>query len=231
MTTAPSSDDKKDSVTVVFIRHAKTATTGEVLPGRAPGLHLTEEGTKQASAVSIRLKDDLAIAGIYSSPLERAMETAGPSAETLKLPIVPDERLYECDFGEWTQAPLSELRKLPEWKSLMNHPEKFQFPGGESLEEVRQRISSFVADMRQTHGGKTVLAFSHADPIKVALTAGFGLGLEHFHHFIVSTTSTSALLYSSAKTVVISVNSQINILDKHELDALTEYVKKEGKGE
>ncbi|MCL5048504.1 MAG: histidine phosphatase family protein [Firmicutes bacterium] len=221
---------KEDFVTIVFVRHAKTDTTGMVLPGRAPGLHLSEEGRQQAFQFAERLKDTFPVSAIYSSPLERALATAKPSAETLGLPVVQDPRLYECDFGDWTKAPLADLNKLPEWKSLMKHPETFRFPGGESFEELEQRLVSFITDMRAIHGGETVLAFSHADPIKVALVLGLSLGLKNLHKMTVSTASASVLLYSSQKTIVLSMNSQTHILDTHELGALVSHITEEETG-
>ncbi|MYH44303.1 MAG: phosphoglycerate mutase, partial [Acidimicrobiaceae bacterium] len=65
---------------VLFVRHGQTPTTGAVLPGRAPGLHLSSEGVEQAQRVAERLAGLGRIKAVYASPMERTVETAGPIA-------------------------------------------------------------------------------------------------------------------------------------------------------
>ena len=105
--------------TILLVRHGTTATTGSVLPGRAPGLHLSERGVAQAQAVAERIiqltKKPVAI---YVSPLERARETAAPLAKALKLHPVVERGLSECDFGSWTGKKLSQLSRKAEWKTV-----------------------------------------------------------------------------------------------------------------
>jgi broad specificity phosphatase PhoE len=100
---------------VLLVRHGQTPTTGKLLPGRAPGLHLADAGHEQARAppsASPRSRVD----AIYASPLERARETAAPIAAARNLKVKIDKGLLECDFGEWTGAELKKLMKLPEWQ-------------------------------------------------------------------------------------------------------------------
>ncbi|NLF91524.1 MAG: phosphoglycerate mutase, partial [Corynebacterium marinum] len=73
-------DHTAPSTLLLLVRHGVTPTTGQVLPGRAPGLHLSEAGREQARAVAQRL-EGLELAAIYTSPMERARETAAPAAE------------------------------------------------------------------------------------------------------------------------------------------------------
>ena len=61
---------------VLLVRHAVTPTTGVKLPGRAPGLHLSDEGRRQADAAAARIAGIPKLAAVYASPLERARETA-----------------------------------------------------------------------------------------------------------------------------------------------------------
>src|SRR4051812_18792344 len=89
--------------TVLFVRHGQTSTTGKVLPGRAPGLHLSDTGQQQASAVAERIAaENGKIGAVYASPLERTKETAAPIAKRLGLKVRAERDLLECDFGEWT---------------------------------------------------------------------------------------------------------------------------------
>ena len=68
------------STVVLLVRHGQTPTTGAVLPGRAPGLHLADAGTQQAQRVAERIAELKTVDAIYASPLERARETAAPIA-------------------------------------------------------------------------------------------------------------------------------------------------------
>src|SRR3954451_19718323 len=69
---------------VLFVRHGQTATTGTNLPGRAPGLHLSDAGRDQAATAAGRLAELTRVDAIYASPLERARETAAPIATALE---------------------------------------------------------------------------------------------------------------------------------------------------
>ena len=99
--------------TIYLIRHGETPTTGKILPGRAPGLHLSERGCMQAAAVAKQLAS---VDAVYSSPLERARETALPTCERFHKELVLDDGLLEADFGTWTGKSLADLATLPEWQ-------------------------------------------------------------------------------------------------------------------
>ena len=99
---------------VLLVRHGKTATTGATLPGRARGLHLSDDGRRQAEAVADRLGRLKQVAAVYASPLERARETADPIARAHRLAVRVEPELNECDFGGWTGAALKALRRRPE---------------------------------------------------------------------------------------------------------------------
>ncbi|HEY2428312.1 MAG TPA: histidine phosphatase family protein, partial [Acidimicrobiales bacterium] len=101
--------------TILFVRHGQTGTTGKVLPGRAPGLHLAESGQAQARAVADRIARLKRVDAVYSSPLERARETAAPIAAARGLKVTTEKGLLECDFGEWTGAELKHLARQAEW--------------------------------------------------------------------------------------------------------------------
>ena len=127
-------------VMVLLVRHGATATTGKVLPGRAPGLHLAEEGRAQAEEAARRIGALADVRGVYSSPLERATETAAPIARAAGRRVRTVDGLNECDFGAWTGRRLSELRRLPAWQQVQGQPSGFRFPGGESFAEMQTRI-------------------------------------------------------------------------------------------
>ena len=203
---------------VLFVRHGTTPTTGTVLPGRARGLHLSDAGREQAEAVAQRLT---ALAGrptggpvaVYASPLERTRETAAPIARALGLRVRTERGLLECDFGEWTGAELKVLMRTPAWTTVQRTPSLFRFPGGESFTDMQQRITDTVARLVARHPGETLVAVSHADPIKAALAMAAGTHLDLFQRLVVSPCSVSAVSYGPEGTHVLTVNSIGSLAD------------------
>jgi probable phosphoglycerate mutase len=201
---------------VLLVRHGKTPTTGKVLPGRAPGLHLSDEGRAQAEAVGARMAAMVASGrrapvAIYASPLERTMETARPIARQLGLRVRSDRGLLECEFGAWTGARLTSLAKKPEWRQVQQWPSGFRFPGGESFLEMQERMSSAIARLIERHPGETVVAVSHADPIKAAVASAAGTPLDLFQRLVVSPCSVSALSFTAGGPHVLAVNSTASL--------------------
>ena len=107
-----------------------------------------------------------------------------------------DRGLLECDFGEWTGAELKDLRKLPEWKTVQRYPSGFRFPGGESFTEMQTAHHRHARPARRRHPGETVVAVSHADPIKAAVAHALGTHLDLFQRIVVSPCSVTAILYT-----------------------------------
>ncbi len=192
---------------VLYVRHGQTPTTGATLPGRAPGLHLADAGTDQAGAAAERIAALKEVAAVYTSPLERARETAAPIARARRLRTRTERGLDECDFGSWTGAELKALRKLPEWKTVQQYPSGFRFPDGESFAEMQTRITGAVGRLCGRHRGETIVCVSHADPIKAAVAAALGTHLDLFQRIVVSPCSVTAVAYAAGGPVVLTVNS------------------------
>ena len=203
---------KQETTLLLLVRHGQTPTTGAVLPGRAPGLHLSDRGRAQAERVAERLAG-LPVDAIYSSPLERARETAEPAAASTGLGVHLNAGLIECDFGEWTGAALAELSGLPQWQSVQHIPSSFRFPGGEGFQEMQARIVGALEAMRSAHAGGVVVCFSHADPIKAALAHALGTHLDLFQRIVVSPGSISVISYAAGQPpAVLTVNSTMEPL-------------------
>jgi len=195
------------STTVLLVRHGQTPTTGTTLPGRARGLHLAETGRAQAANAAERIAALAKVTAVYASPLERTRETAAPIAKSLGLRVVVDKGLLECDFGEWTGAKLSDLRKRPEWKTVQQYPSGFRFPEGESFAEMQVRMTATLARLAARHRGETIVAVSHADPIKAALADALGTHLDLFQRIVISPCSVTAIWYSTGGPAVLTANS------------------------
>jgi probable phosphoglycerate mutase len=230
------------STLVLLVRHGTTPTTGQVLPGRAAGLHLAESGQSQAGTVAERLaswataprstgqrsthrrrsprpaepetpEPASRIAAVYSSPLERTRETAAPIARALGLKVQVDRGLIECDFGEWTGAKLKDLMKKPEWSTVQRYPSGFRFPSGESFAGMQARMVDALGAIRGRHPGQAVVAVSHADPIKAAVAEAMGSHLDLFQRIVISPCSVTAISYGAFGPMVLAVNSTSALTD------------------
>ena len=196
------------ATTILLVRHGVTGTTGKVLPGRAPGLHLSAKGHEQALHAAARLGElDAAPSALYASPLERTRETAAPIARRLGVRTRTDRGLLECDFGSWTGKTLASLRKKPEWRAVQNAPSTFRFPEGESFAEMQHRMWRTLERLAHSHRGEKIVVVSHADPIKAAVTFAQGVPLDLFQRTVISTCSISAIILTDSTPIVVSVNN------------------------
>jgi probable phosphoglycerate mutase len=192
----------------LLVRHGRTATTGKVLPGRAPGLHLSEAGRAQAEKAAERIAALSPPPGaVYASPLERAVETARPIADRLGCKVRIERGLLECDFGTWTGARLATLRRRREWRTVLQLPSAFRFPGGESFAEMQARITATLDRLSERHRGSSFVAVSHADPIKAAVAATAGVPLDLFQRLVVSPCSVTVLVRGDSAMHVLAVNT------------------------
>ena len=193
--------------TVLLVRHGQTPTTGKVLPGRAKGLHLADEGKRQAEIAAARIGELKRVDAIYSSPLERAKETAAPISAARGLKTTIDRGLLECDFGDWTGAELKKLMKLPEWQTVQRAPSTFRFPNGESFTEMQTRMVSALDRLRSPHPGGTIVCVSHADTIKAAVAHALGTHIDLFQRIVISPASITAITWGPGGPAVLAVNS------------------------
>lgn len=197
-----------DPTTVVLlVRHGMTPTTGKRLPGRLPGVHLSEEGRRQADVAAQRIGKLKKVTAIYASPLDRARETAAPIARARKLPLRIDRDLMEVDIGDWTGKSIAPLRRRPEWEVVQRYPSGFRFPGGESFAEMQVRMTSAVARLVARHAGGVIVAVSHADPIKAVVAHALGVHLDLFQRIAIATASITAIAYRRAGASVLTMNS------------------------
>jgi len=203
-TTAPRAHK---GTTIILVRHGQTPSTGKILPGRARGLHLSQAGREQAERAAERLAELGRVAAVYTSPLERAKQTAAPIAAALGLKPQTERGLLECDFGTWTGKQLSTLSKRPEWATVQRSPSNFRFPGGESFVEMQQRMITTLEDLRQRHRGKTIICVSHADPIKAVVAHAVGTHLDLFQRIVISTCSLTAIAWFDSGPISLMTNS------------------------
>jgi probable phosphoglycerate mutase len=190
------SGDKMMRVTnLLLIRHALNDWVGERLAGWIPGVHLNDEGRNQAQELARRLAQT-PLKAIYSSPLERAVETAEPLAAVHRLQIQKREALGEAHFGDWTGKALKELKDEELWPVVQVYPGGARFPGGESMREVQFRVVAELDAIRQAHVDEVVAVVGHSDPIKMAVAYYLGLPLDLFQRLAIHPASVTAFSFT-----------------------------------
>jgi len=165
---------------IILVRHGETDwNVAEVFRGRID-IELNETGTKQAELLAEYLRD-LRIAGIYSSPLRRALKTAETVASRHNLDVEIAPGLIDFNYGEW-QGLSHEVVKdrykelYAEW---ISSPHQIKMPAGESLDDVRRRVTSVVDSVVARYEG-TVVLVAHRVINKVLICALLGLDNSHF---------------------------------------------------
>jgi probable phosphomutase (TIGR03848 family) len=179
---------------ILLIRHGENDLTKKrILAGRMPGIHLNERGREQARRLAESLKK-LPLKAIYSSPLERAVETATSISEALGLKLQLDDSLMETQVGRWQGRSLRTLRLSKTWRIVQAAPSRAQFPAGESFYECQTRVVAALDAICRKHKPKDMLAVVfHADPIKLAVAHYIGLPLDHFQRLGCDTGSVTLL--------------------------------------
>ncbi len=198
---------------MLLVRHGLTPTTGVKLPGQARGLHLTADGVRQAEAAAERLSAIPDVAAVYASHLERARETAAPIARARRLAVRVDRDLADMDVGEWTGLSLKEAARRSEWAIVQRHPSGFRFPGGESFVAMQARMTQALGRLVARYRGRTVVAVSHADPIKAVVAHALGTPLDLFQRIAIAPASITAIAYGAHGPAVLTVNSMNGSLD------------------
>jgi 2,3-bisphosphoglycerate-dependent phosphoglycerate mutase len=195
--------------TLLLIRHGRTdANASGILAGRTPGVALDEVGRSSTQALSERLKD-VKVSQVVSSPLERTRETASILFENVEVAL--EDRLLECDYGDWQGAKLSELAVHDLWPIVQQRPDEMIFPNGESMNDMSARASSAArewdAKLSAEHGDKVVwVAVSHGDIIKAICADAMGLPLRKFQSLLIEPASVSVIHYAETGSSVSKLN-------------------------
>ncbi len=151
---------------ILLIRHGESLSNkGRVLTGRGDP-DLTRSGIAQARKISLFIRKKYSpIDRIFSSPLKRALSTAREISRKVKATVETSELLIETDFGKWEGMTHEMLRNQQGWEHYLNDPFHFNFPGGESPQDVKSRILLFREQLFSEDGWNTVVVVSHYTPI------------------------------------------------------------------
>lgn len=183
--------------TFLLIRHGETDAVGKSIMGWMPGWHLNPNGRQQVEALGTRLSR-LPIRAVYTSPLERAMETADAIARTHKIEPRRDEAFGEVHAGQWQGVAIVELDQRDDWRRFNTFRTGTRAPGGEMIVETQVRLVRKVQALLADHPNETVAIVSHADPLRALIAYYLGVPLDLMLRFEISPASVSILELSDS---------------------------------
>jgi probable phosphomutase (TIGR03848 family) len=189
-----------------LIRHGMNDLVGRALAGCRPGVHLNAEGQRQAYRLVERLAG-VPITAVYSSPLERCLETAAPLAQKLSLEVQVDGDLREVEFGDWTGKSLEELKDQEQWRHFNSFRSGTPIPGGEMMIAVQARMIAALDRLRRQHASETVAVFSHGDLIKAAVAHYAGIHLDLFQRLEIDPASITIIEIAAHGPAIVCVNN------------------------
>lgn len=205
---------------IYLIRHAQNDWVGDRLAGRTPGVHLNDEGKRQAEALAARLgESETEFHALYSSPIERARETAGYLAEQLELNVQIAEGVGEVEFGDWTGRKIEELQEEDVWSVVQHWPSGMRFPNGEAMRTMQNRAVDAIYRMADTLDDKQrAIVVSHSDVIKAIVAHFAGVHFDLFQRLVVSTASISIIGFTETRPFIVRLNDTAHVPTPVEID-------------
>ena len=169
---------------------------------------LSKEGLRQAKIVADLLGVE-PLAAVYSSPRERAHQTAREIAEPHEQDVRIADALDEIDFGDWAGRSFDGLEGEALWTEWNERRSTARPPNGESMAEAVARAAQAIAAIAAAHDGETIAVVSHCDIIRGLIAHYLGLSLDNMLRFDVEPASVSRLVVGSWGARVKSVNERL----------------------
>ena len=193
---------------IIFLRHGQAKNNTErILAGRTPGVPLTEEGVEQSEKAA-KFLEEMNISVIYSSPIERAKNTAEIVGKHISIDVRIDDRLIELDMGKFTGKPYDEI-----FSSHGNVFMKFYrgeleiaHNGVETFEQVKKRIRDMVDHVIDNHPDENVVLVTHMDPIKAMLSTVVSFSPENLYELIIPNASLNIFREYKRKFSISGIN-------------------------
>jgi probable phosphoglycerate mutase len=167
---------------IILVRHGQTEWNRvERFRGRAD-VPLNETGLAQAQATGQRVAEEWQPVAVYSSPLSRAVKTAGAIAQHFGLSVQIHNGLTDIDYGQWQGLTPDEAKER--WPEIhhawYNLPHTACIPGGETLDDLQARGMAAVNELATQHAEQTVVLVGHTVINRVILLGVLGLGHDRF---------------------------------------------------
>ena len=191
--------------TFLLIRHGETDANGKWLAGWTPGLHLNARGRRQAEYLAEVLATPV-ITAVYTSPLERALETAEPIARRHGLSPRPVQDLGELLFGDWEGMSFVELDGREDWRRFNTCRGNVRPPGGELMMESQVRMARQLECLAKRHPHEQIGLVSHGDPLRSLIAYCLGIPLDLMLRFEISPGSLSVVQSEPWGACVLSLN-------------------------
>jgi len=191
---------------IIIARHGETEwNVAEVFRGRID-IDLNETGVKQAELLAGYLST-LPIEALYSSPLKRALRTAEVIARPHKLKVNDEPDLIDFNFGRWQGLSHQEVKERygELYARWIAHPEQVSMPDGETLEDVRKRVTRVINRIIGNHTGTSVIV-GHRVVNKVMICALLGLDNSHFWKIRQDTCGISVFTYQNEQFILTKHN-------------------------
>jgi probable phosphomutase (TIGR03848 family) len=194
-------------VTIFYlVRHGVTSHTGRRLSGRMPDIDLTDAGRMEAEGAATSLAN-VRLKSVYSSPIDRCLQTAKIIARTHGLPVRTRKDLLEVDYGSWTNKSIKSLARTKLWSSVQTWPGGTRFPDGESFAEIQTRGVAVLEELRIRHPKDHVCVVSHGDVIRLVMAHYMGVHLDLFQRIHVAPASISVLGIGDAGPALLTLNA------------------------
>ena len=195
--------------TFFLIRHASCSGLGQTLWGRTPGVCLNEKGKLQAQQLAARF-NGIKLQALYSSPLERAIETAETIAQSMKLEVKKSYALNEIDYGDWTNKTFEILSTDERWRRYNSRRSTAIIPGGESFLDVQNRVVKELDLLSHQHANARVALVSHADVIRAAVAYFTATPIDMIERIEISPCSVSVLALDEESATLLTINHRLH---------------------
>lgn len=219
-------ENKKLFTRLLLIRHGQTLHNTQKVISSWNDIPINEIGHQQAQKTANRVKQQYAVDVIYSSPLQRTMQTAAYLGKIFDLPVLPNDDLLEYGFGELSDIKISQIKntnpalyqQIAIWieSEYSENPIRPEIPGAEPIDKFKKRIQSFTNTVIQKHAGQQVVAVSHGGFIKSFLYYHVGGDFSRYVPFWVDNTSLTVVDFYKGNPVIRLFNDNSHIKEKLE---------------
>ncbi|MDG5815360.1 histidine phosphatase family protein [Chitinispirillales bacterium ANBcel5] len=191
-------------VELFLVRHGYVDFSGKI-PGRLKNVHLSERGYEQSKQL-VKILGKKKIDVVYSSPLERCVETAKPLCAEYGIPLQLDSLLIELDYGNWNGKTFESLEHDYEWKRFHSFRSLTKAPNGESMISVQNRMITFIEKLKRETPHRRILIVSHNEPIKSVISYLCGIALDMFLRLSIDPGSISEIRLFQDSAVLKTLN-------------------------
>ena len=194
---------------IIFLRHGQAENnTKKILAGRSPNVNLTQTGLEQAEQAGEMLKS-LNISAIYTSPIDRALQTAQIVSKHCGLEVVTDDRLIELDMGKFTMMPYNEIfeKHGNVFLKFYQGSDEVSENGVETFSQVQKRVTEMVDSVLNKHKDENVVLVTHMDPIKAMIGKVLDLKPEVLFELIIANASLNIFKNGDQNFYLTAINS------------------------